>query len=238
MHSTWDLIAAGGWLMAPIILGSIIALTIIFERFMSLRRTRVLPPDLVMRILPEARSGQMTASRLGVLAAGSPLGRVLAAGLGAPLSREEMKERIEDAGRHVAHELERYLNTLGTIAVISPLLGLLGTVVGIIDVFAAMSLEQGDALQTTALAGGISKALVTTAAGICVAVPALIFYRYFRGLVDALVIDMERETIRLVETLHPGVMEYVTPILGESLHHGAMQGEESRKATPEEEPAS
>jgi biopolymer transport protein ExbB len=131
----------------------------------------------------------------------SPLGRILAAGLSARhLDREHMKEQIEDVGRHVVHDMERYLNTLGTIASITPLLGLLGTVIGMIDVFAVITTQGiGDA---GVLAGGISKALITTAAGLTVAIPSLMFYRYFRGRVDELVVTMEQEALKMVEALH------------------------------------
>ncbi|MFP4154949.1 MAG: MotA/TolQ/ExbB proton channel family protein [Halothiobacillaceae bacterium] len=197
----FELVQAGGWLMFPILLASVLATAIVIERFWSLRRRRVITPGLVDDVVAAWHKGQPGEEQLARLTAGSSLGAIFAAGLKPGLSREEMKERVEDAGRHEAHRLERYLNTLGTIAVISPLLGLLGTVVGIIDVFNALSNEAQ--IHSEVLAGGIAKALVTTAAGIIVAVPAFVFHRYFRGLVDELVIDMERETIRLVETLHP-----------------------------------
>jgi len=197
----FELLQAGGWLMVPIMLASVLALAIIIERFWSLRRKHVITPGLVDEVVAVWQQGRLTVDHLQAMAMSSSLGAVIAAGLRPGLSRDEMKERIEDAGRHEAHRLERYLNTLGTIAVISPLLGLLGTVVGIIDVFNALSLQEET--HSNVLAGGIAKALVTTATGIIVAVPAFIFHRYFRGLVDELVIEMERETIRLIELIHP-----------------------------------
>jgi len=187
--------------MVPIILCSIIATAIVGERFWALQRKRIAPQGLVHQIWMWAKNRQLDAARIGSLRSSSPLGRVLAAGLvNLHHEREIMKESIEEAGRHVVLELERYLNTLGTIASISPLLGLLGTVFGMIKVFAAISVHGvGNAGN---LAGGISQALITTAAGLSVAIPALMFYRYFRGRVEALVSTMEEEALKLVEVLH------------------------------------
>lgn len=195
-----ELIKAGGWVMLPILLCSIIALAIIIERFWSLQRKRTAPKNLVNQIWQWARDGQLDAKRLQALRRDSPLGRVLAAGLANRRhEREVMKESIEEVGQHVAHELERFLNTLGTIASISPLLGLLGTVLGMIKVFTVITTQGiGDA---AVLADGIAEALLTTAAGLMVAIPALLFYRYFRGRVDELVVTMEQESLRLVEAL-------------------------------------
>lgn len=199
-----DLVMAGGGMMIPIILASVIALTIILERLWSLRYNRLMGGDPVGTVESWMASGQISSLKVSELARMSPLGMVLAAGLQSHDSPEGMRSRIEDAGRHVAHQMERYLNTLGTIAVISPLLGLLGTVVGIIDVFQSITASGGaSAINPELLAGGISKALVTTAGGIIVAVPAYIFHRYFRGLVDERIIEMEREAIRLVDLIHP-----------------------------------
>ncbi|KTG17603.1 MULTISPECIES: MotA/TolQ/ExbB proton channel family protein [unclassified Guyparkeria] len=199
-----DLVLAGGGMMLPIIIASVIAMAIIFERLYTLRRGRVMGGDPVGMIESWQGQGGITPGRLDELSRTSPLGRILAAGLEGSHSAESMRVRIEDTGRHVAHEMERYLNTLGTIALISPLLGLLGTVIGIIDVFQAITAVSGaGAVAPELLAGGIAKALVTTAAGIMVAVPAFIFHRYFRGLVDELVIDMEADAIRLVDLIHP-----------------------------------
>jgi len=195
-----EFVKAGGWLMLPILLCSVIALAIVLERFWTLRRQRIAPDNLVERVWQWARQGQLDGRRIKALQESSPLGRILAAGLvNRHHSREIMKESIEDVGRHVVHQLSRYLNTLGTIAAITPLLGLLGTVLGMIDVFAVITTQGvGDPSQ---LAGGISKALITTAAGLSVAIPSLIFYRYFRGVLDSLVVSMEEEALKMVEVL-------------------------------------
>ncbi|MGK0673298.1 MAG: MotA/TolQ/ExbB proton channel family protein [Halothiobacillaceae bacterium] len=195
-----DLLIAGGWWMAPIVFASVVALGIIIERAWSLRRAAVLPSGVVEEIERLIQRRELTAERLRAIRRRSPLGRVLVAGL-APyaISREEMKARIEDAGRHVAHELECCLTTLGTIAVISPLLGLLGTVVGMIMTFDVIT-TQGLG-RPSDLAGGIATALLTTAAGLIVAVPSVIAHRAFRAQVDRLVIDMEREAMRLLDGL-------------------------------------
>lgn len=195
-----EMIKAGGWLMVPILLCSAAAMAIVIERFWTLQRQRIAPSDLVVQVWQWARAGVLTEERVRTVAKGSPLGRVLAAGLvSRDRGRELMKERIEDVGRHVVHELERYLNTLGTIASITPLLGLLGTVIGMIRVFAVITTQGvGDA---GVLAGGISQALITTAAGLTVAIPSLFFYRYFRSRVDELVMTMEQETLKMVEAL-------------------------------------
>ncbi|HKJ22239.1 MAG TPA: MotA/TolQ/ExbB proton channel family protein [Gammaproteobacteria bacterium] len=196
-----ELIESGGWLMLPIILCSIIATAIVGERFWALQRKRICPKGLVHQIWLWARNKQLDAARIGSLRSSSPLGRILAAGLvNLHHEREIMKESIEETGRHVVLELERYLNTLGTIASITPLLGLLGTVFGMIKVFAAIEVHGvGNA---GSLAGGISQALITTAAGLSVAIPTLMFYRYFRGRVQALVSNMEEEALKLIEVLH------------------------------------
>ncbi|MEW6445960.1 MAG: MotA/TolQ/ExbB proton channel family protein [Pseudomonadota bacterium] len=193
-----DLVVAGGWWMAPIILSSVIALGIIIERAWALRASRVAPRGVVEELERLIQSRTLGGESLRAISRRSPLGRVLAAGL-APyaISREEMKSRIEDAGRHVAHDLECCLTTLGTIAVISPLLGLLGTVVGMIMTFEVIT-TQGLG-QPADLAGGISTALLTTAAGLIVALPAVVAHRAFRAQVDRLVIDMEREAMRLLD---------------------------------------
>ncbi|WP_177217568.1 MotA/TolQ/ExbB proton channel family protein [Ectothiorhodospira mobilis] len=196
----FELVKAGGWLMLPILACSVLALAIVLERLWTLRRRRVVPPRLVVQIWQWLQAGELDDARLRALREGSPLGRILASGLVNRVhSREVMKESIEDTGRQVAHELERFLNTLGTIAAVTPLLGLLGTVLGMIQVFSVITaVGVGDPGE---LAGGISQALITTAAGISVAVPSLVFHRYFRGRVDELVLEMEQEAIRLVEVL-------------------------------------
>jgi biopolymer transport protein ExbB len=196
-----DVIKAGGWLMLPIIACSVIALTIIVERFLSLRHQRVLPKNLVTTLRVWGKSGKIPVINLEKLAVKSPLGRIVAAGLAnREHGREIVKESIEDTGRHVVHELERFLNSLGTIAAITPLLGLLGTVVGMIDVFTVISMEGTE--EAEQLAGGISQALITTAAGLTVAIPSLLFYRYFCGKVETLVVRMEEEAMRLVDIIH------------------------------------
>lgn len=196
-----ELVQAGGWLMLPILLCSVVSLAIVIERFWTLRRPRIAPKGLVTQVWQMARQGHIERKRLQALRDGSPLGRILAAGLiNMRHDREVMKEAIEDTGRHVVHELQRFLNTLGTIAAITPLLGLLGTVIGMIKVFAVITTQGvGDA---SVLAGGISEALITTAAGLSVAIPTVMFYRYFMGRVDDLVVTMEQEALRLVEVLH------------------------------------
>lgn len=196
----FELVTAGGWLMVPIVACSIIAFAIIAERLWTLRIKRVIPRQLVAQVWDQAKDRKLDVARLQDLRNGSPLGRILAAGLmNRNASREVMKEAIEDTGRHVVHELERYLNTLGTIAAVSPLLGLLGTVIGMIQVFSSIT-TQGVG-NPSALAGGISQALITTAAGMSVAIPALMAHRYFRGKVNMLVIRMEQQALRMVEVL-------------------------------------
>ncbi|HEB99743.1 MAG TPA: MotA/TolQ/ExbB proton channel family protein [Thiotrichales bacterium] len=196
----FELIKAGGWLMLPIIACSVVALAIIGERLWMLRLRRVLPNRLVAEVWGWVRNNELDAGKIQALRAGSPLGRILAAGLiNLRHDREIMKEAIEDTGRHVVLELERYLNTLGTIAAITPLLGLLGTVIGMIKVFAAITTEGVG--NPGVLAGGISEALITTAAGLSVAIPSLMFYRYFRGRVDMLVVRMEEEAMKMVEVM-------------------------------------
>lgn len=196
----WDLVAAGGWVMLPILLCSALALAIVFERLWALRDSVVTPARLSRRVPELAAVPFLDERTLAALRADSPLGHILAAGLASRgESRAVIRERVEEAGRQVVHELERYLNTLGTIAAVTPLLGLLGTVIGMIKVFAAITAAGvGD---PRALAGGISEALLTTAAGLCVAIPSLILYRYLRGRVEELVVGMEAEAIRLMESL-------------------------------------
>jgi len=196
-----ELVKAGGWLMLPIILCSVVALAIISERLWSLQVRRVLPRHLVAQVWRWDKIHQLDDERLRELQASSPLGSILAAGIiNRHQNRDVMKESIEDTGRHVVHELERYLNTLGTIAAITPLLGLLGTVIGMIKVFSTITTQGvGD---PGALAGGISEALLTTAAGMSVAIPTLMFYRYFRGRVRMLVLKMEQEAMIMVEIMH------------------------------------
>ena len=195
-----EIILAGGWLMAPILLCSTLAVAIIMERFWTLRRTNVIPDGVGSMVDGWAVRDELDLRHLNQLRSGSALGRVLAAALrNRHRPRELIKEAVEDTGRHVVHELERFLNTLGTIAGISPLLGLLGTVVGMIKVFSAIMVHGvGNANE---LAGGISEALITTAAGLTVAIPSYFFYRYFRGKVAEYVISMEQQAINLIEAI-------------------------------------
>jgi len=191
---------AGGWAMLPILICSAIAIAIILERFWTLRRSSVIPPGLTTQVREWARNRQLDPQHVETLRENSPLGEILAAALSVRMrSREIMKERVEDTGRHVVHRLERFLNTLGTIALTSPLLGLLGTVFGLIRMFFAVMVSGvGDPLK---MAGGIGEALVCTAAGLCVAIPAYFFHRYFRGLVTDYVVDMEKDVIVLMDEL-------------------------------------
>lgn len=194
------MIEASGWPIWPLLLASVIALALIIERSLSLRRSRVVPNGLLENVLTDLRSKGVSASMVSAVEAHSPLGRVLAAGLrNVQSSREVMKEAIEETGRAVAHQLERYLTTLGTIASISPLLGLFGTIVGMIEIFAAQGVVGGNTQQ---LAHGISVALNTTGLGLIIAIPSTICWRHFRALVDNYVVDMEQQAIKLVEVVH------------------------------------
>ena len=196
-----EILQAGGWLMLPITLASVLAVGICIERAWSLRTAEVVPLGLVER-LADASDGKFEAGEFEALCGQSSLGRILAAGLAAKgRGRERMKEAMQEAAAGVVHDLERYLTTLGTIASISPLLGLLGTVVGMIRVFNAL-LANG-AGNPAALAGGISEALVTTAAGLVVAIPALIFHRFLLRKVDELVVAMEGQAAALLDRVHP-----------------------------------
>jgi len=197
----FEMVQAGGWLMLPIILSSVIAFAIIGERFWSLQHKRIAPRHLVGQVWQWHKSATLDDEHIDALAKNSPLGRILAAGLiNRNHPREIMKEAIEETGRQVVMELERYLNTLGTIASVTPLLGLLGTVIGMIKVFAAITTHGVG--NPGVLAGGISEALITTAAGLSVAIPSLIFYRFFRGRVDELVLVMEEEALKIVDVMH------------------------------------
>jgi len=197
----FELVQAGGWLMIPILLCSVVAAGISVERLWTLRAEQVAPRDLLTQVWSWIRNNEMDSSRLREVKSGSPLGQILVAGITSHRrGRDVMKESIEEVANHVVHELERYLNTLGTVAAITPLLGLLGTVIGMIKVFTAIQLEgTGNA---AVLAGGISEALITTAAGLTVAIPSLFFHRYFQRKVDELVIYMEQEALKLVEVLN------------------------------------
>lgn len=196
-----ELVQAGGWLMYPILLCSIVAAAIIAERLWTLQTKKVIPKKLMTGIWNLLQKKQLTEKNIIEIEQGSPLGKVLAAGLiNRHLSRDLVRESIEETGRFVTHELEKFLNTLGTISTITPLLGLLGTVIGMIKVFTAITtVGVGD---PATLAGGISEALITTATGLSVAIPSLIFYRYLKRKIDELVVGMEQEAMKLVEVLH------------------------------------
>jgi len=196
----FELVKSGGWLMVPILLSSIIAMAIIFERLWTLRPSRVAPKTTLSKVWKLIKNNNLDSDQLEQLKSGSPLGEILVAGLNnARNGREIMKESIEEQAGKVIHDLGRYLSALGTIAAVTPLLGLLGTVIGMIDVFTVLMTEgTGNA---GVLAGGISKALITTAAGLSVAIPALIFHRYFTRRIDELVVTMEQDAIKLVEVL-------------------------------------
>ncbi|NUO73723.1 MAG: MotA/TolQ/ExbB proton channel family protein [Frateuria sp.] len=191
---------AGGWAMLPILVCSAAALAIVLERWWTLRRKSVLPEGLGEEVRQWARSGQLDPAHLDALAAGSPLGELLAGALAVRnRPREQIKERIEDTGRHVVHRMERYLNTLGTIALIGPLLGLLGTVIGLIRMF--MQVMGGGMADPTKMAGGIGEALICTATGLVVAIPAYVLHRYFRSKVAGYCIDMEKQATALLDEL-------------------------------------
>lgn len=195
----FSIIQAAGWPIWPLLFASVIAVALIIERTAALRRSKIVPAGLLQSAVAEYRQSGISDAQLARLEAHSPLGRVLAAGMrNTKSSREIMKESIEEAGRAVAHELERFLTTLGTIATISPLLGLFGTVVGMIEIFGS-STATGSNPQ--ALAHGISVALYNTGFGLIVAIPAMIFYRHFRAQVDGFLVDMEQEAVKLVELM-------------------------------------
>jgi biopolymer transport protein ExbB len=194
------LIEAAGWPIWPLIFASVIALAIIIERSYTLRARQINPPNLLEQTLEIVRRQGVNGDVLKALSEGSPMGRVLAAGLrNLNASRELMKESLEEAGRAVAHDLERYLTSLGTIASVAPLLGLLGTVIGMVEIFGSQTPTGGN---PAALAHGISVALYNTAFGLIVAIPSMIFYRFFRGKVDALLVEMEQQALRLVDIVH------------------------------------
>ena len=197
----FELVQAGGWLMIPILLCSVVAAAIVIERSWTLRQKKVIPEKLLTGIWKLLSNDSLTDKHITEIENGSPLGKVLAAGLiNRHLSRDLIRESIEETGRHVVHEMERFMNTLGTISTITPLLGLLGTVIGMIRVFTAITvIGVGDPGQ---LAGGISEALITTAAGLTIAIPSLIFHRHLKRKIDDLVVAMEQEAMKLVEFLH------------------------------------
>jgi biopolymer transport protein ExbB len=196
----WEIIQAAGWPIWPLIFTSVIALAIIGERAWSLRNSQVAPPNLLAQVVQELQQSGVTPQMVTRLNQGSPLARILASGLrNARASREIMRESIEETGRAVAHELERFLTTLGTIASMSPLLGLFGTTIGMIEMFSA---QTSTGLNPVQLAHGISIALYNTAFGLVVAIPSMIFYRHYRAKVTAFVISMEQQAVRLVDIVH------------------------------------
>lgn len=195
------IIASGGWLMLPIILCSIAVIAISIERYWTLNPDKIAPRNQLGQVWTWIQNNELDSEKLRQMRRGSQLGRILAAGLSnSRHGRDVMKDSIEEAASQVVHEMERFVGALGTIAAIAPLLGLLGTVIGMIKVFTALNLE--GAGNTAVLAGGISEALITTAAGLCVAIPAMIAHRFYVRRVDSLVVTMEQEAIKLVDALH------------------------------------
>ena len=197
----FELVKSGGWLMLPIILCSVVAAAICIERYLALNTNKIAPKQLLAEVWGWIKNNQLDSDKIRNLKRSSPLGQILAAGLSnSRHGRDVMKESIEEAAGHVVHDMERYLNTLGTIAAITPLLGLLGTVIGMIKVFSEIMLQgTGNA---GVLAGGISEALITTAAGLTVAIPSLIMHRFYTRRIDSVVVTLEQETIKLVDALH------------------------------------
>ncbi len=197
----FDIVASGGWMMVPILLCSVITLAIGAERYWSLNPQRIVPNYLVAQVWNWIKTDKLDSQKIKEVKSSSPLGQVLAAGLSnSHHGRETMKDSMEAAASQVLHDLEKYLGVLGTIAAIAPLMGLLGTVFGMIKVFTAIMLEgTGNA---GVLAGGISEALITTAAGLCVAIPAMVLHRYFERLVDTFMVSMEQDATKLVDALH------------------------------------
>jgi biopolymer transport protein ExbB len=194
------IIQAAGWPIWLLLIASIIALALIVERLLYLRRRRILPPNLLDEVIRVYHNGKVAPDVVDKLEQNSPLGRVLAAGMrNINAQRDVMKESIEEAGRGTAHELERFLTTLGTIATLAPLMGLFGTVVGMIEIFGAQNATGANPAQ---LAHGISVALYNTGFGLAIAMPALVFYRHFRALVDSFIVDMEQQAVKFVDTVH------------------------------------
>ena len=194
------IILAAGWPIWPLLFASIVAVALIIERLITLRRSKILPEGLLEKVVGELRTSGATPEMINRVALSSPLGRVLAAGLRNVRSpREVMKESIEETGRAVVHDLERFLTTLGTIASISPLMGLFGTVVGMIEIFGSQTPTGANPQQ---LAHGISIALYNACFGVLIAIPSTIFWRHFRALVDGYIVEMEQQAVRLVEYMH------------------------------------
>ncbi|WP_151445549.1 MotA/TolQ/ExbB proton channel family protein [Lacisediminimonas profundi] len=194
------IIQAAGWPIWFLLVASVVALALIVERILYLRRGRILPPTLLQEVVRVYQGGRVTPEVVSGLEQNSPLGRVLAAGLrNVDAPREVMKESIEEAGRGAAHELERFLTTIGTIASLAPLMGLFGTIVGMIELFGASNASGTDHTQ---LAHGISVALYNTGFGLAIAMPALVFYRHFRALIDSFIVDMEQQAVKFVDIVH------------------------------------
>lgn len=199
----YDLIVSGGWLMIPILLCSLLMVAIVVERMWALTASRIIPDGLLLSVWQSYKAGEMTLEKIIELRSHSPLGEVLSAGLANRAhGRDVMKDAMEEAGSKVTHEMERFLSALGTIAAVTPLLGLLGTVVGMIQVFAEIMVSGTGNAGT--LAGGISQALITTAAGLTIAIPAMIFHRHFERLIDGIVVDLEQQSARLVDAIYSG----------------------------------
>ncbi|MGB3383613.1 MAG: MotA/TolQ/ExbB proton channel family protein [Marinomonas sp.] len=194
-------IQTGGFFMWPLLACSILTMAIIIERFWVLRKSRVAPKNLLLDVMSRLRDDRMSLDYIRSMQNTAGLSSIFAAGLmNSKYGRNSMKESMQEAAGHVIHDLEKFMSSLGTIAAISPLLGLLGTVVGMIKVFSVL-MEQG-AGNTALLAGGISEALLTTAAGLGVAIPALVFHRYFSRKIDEVVVIMEQQSTKLVDALH------------------------------------
>ena len=194
------MISQAGWPIYMLLGASVIGLALVIERLLYLRSKRILPPTLLQEVIRVYHNGKVDANVVNTLEQNSPLGRVLAAGLrNVDAPREVMKESIEEAGRGAAHELERFLTTLGTIATLAPLMGLFGTVVGMIEIFGSQNAAGSNPAE---LAHGISVALYNTGFGLAIAMPSLVFYRHFRALVDSFIIDMEQQAVKFVDTVH------------------------------------
>ena len=195
-----SILLAAGWPIYMLLTASVIGLALIIERLLYLRSKRILPPTLLQEVIRVYHNGKIDDNVIRTLEQNSPLGRVLASGLrNVDSPREVMKESIEEAGRGAAHELERFLTTLGTIATLAPLMGLFGTVVGMIEIFGAQNSAGSNPAE---LAHGISVALYNTGFGLAIAMPTLVFYRHFRALVDSFIIDMEQQAVKFVDTVH------------------------------------
>jgi biopolymer transport protein ExbB len=199
-QSIYSMISQAGWPIYMLLGASVIGLALVIERLLYLRSKRILPPTLLQEVIRVYHNGKVDANVVNTLEQNSPLGRVLAAGLrNVDAPREVMKESIEEAGRGAAHELERFLTTLGTIATLAPLMGLFGTVVGMIEIFGSQNAAGSNPAE---LAHGISVALYNTGFGLAIAMPSLVFYRHFRALVDSFIIDMEQQAVKFVDTVH------------------------------------